>query len=82
MINFQTAEKALKSFYLSVIAEQLNTKINPLLAKIEQTSSDVAGKEIVKLCTYVAVISRNPAELPHFMAHIANLVFNYFNIHN
>ena len=52
MINFQTAEKALKSFYLSVIAEQLNTKINPLLSKIEQTSSDVAGKEIVKLCTY------------------------------
>ncbi len=52
MINFQTAEKALKSFYLSVITDQLNSKINPLLAKIEQTSADVAGKEIVKLCTY------------------------------
>ena len=39
MINFQTAEKALKSFYLSVIAEQLNTKINPLLSKMREKKS-------------------------------------------
>ena len=52
MISFTTAEKALKSFYLSVLAEQLNTNVNPLLAKIEQTSSDVWGKEIIKLATY------------------------------
>lgn len=37
MISFTTAEKALKSFYLSVLAEQLNTNVNPLLAKPRPT---------------------------------------------
>lgn len=52
MIDLQTADKALKSVYLGVVSEQLNLNVNPLLAKIEQTSSDVWGKEIVKLVTY------------------------------
>lgn len=52
MVNLQTADKALKSVYLGVVSEQLNTTVNPFLAKIEQTSSDVWGKDIIKLVSY------------------------------
>lgn len=52
MVTLETAEKALKSVYLNVVADQLNVGVNPLLAKIEQTSSDVWGKEIIKLAPY------------------------------
>ena len=50
-INLNTADMALKSYYLDVIAEQLNTKANPLLAQIKQSTSDVWGKEVRKLAT-------------------------------
>ncbi|MEG1706818.1 MAG: phage major capsid protein, partial [Clostridia bacterium] len=43
---------ALKNVYLGVVSEQLNTSINPLLARIKQTSSDVWGKDIIKLAPY------------------------------
>ena len=46
MITMQTAENALKTVYLGTITEIMNTKINPLLSKIESTASDVWGKEI------------------------------------
>ncbi len=46
MVTLQNAENALKSVYLGTVTELLNTKVNPLLAKIEQTSNDVWGKEI------------------------------------
>lgn len=52
MVNLETADKALKTVYLGVVSEQLNVGVNPLLAKIEQTQSDVWGKDIVKLVTY------------------------------
>ncbi|MDE6210378.1 MAG: phage major capsid protein [Clostridia bacterium] len=52
MVTLETAEKALKSVYLNVVVDQLNVGVNPLLAKIEQTSSDVWGKEIIKLVPY------------------------------
>lgn len=52
MVTLETAEKALKSVYLNVVADQLNIGVNPLLAKIEQTTSDVWGKEIIKLVPY------------------------------
>lgn len=51
MISLTTANNALKSVYLGVLANQLNCNICPLLAKIEQTSRDVWGKEIVTLTT-------------------------------
>ena len=35
MITISNASDALKTIYLGVIAEQLNTKINPFLAAIE-----------------------------------------------
>lgn len=52
MITLTTASEALKTIYLGVIAEQLNTKINPFLSAIEKTSNDVYGKEVKKLITY------------------------------
>ena len=52
MVTISSAENALKSLYLGVVADQLNTGINPLFAKIKQTTSDVWGKNIVKLVPY------------------------------
>ena len=46
MVTLQNAENALKSVYLGTVTDLLNTRANPLLAKIEQTSADVWGKEI------------------------------------
>ena len=52
MVTLNSADKALKTLYLDVVAEQLNTEINPFLAKIKQTTSDVWGKEVRKLAQY------------------------------
>ncbi len=52
MVTLTNADKALKTFYLGVLADQLNVGVNPLLAKIGQTTSDVWGKEIKKLAPY------------------------------
>ncbi len=52
MVTLTSADNALKTLYLGVVANQLNTEINPLFAKIEQTTSDVWGKEIRKLAPY------------------------------
>jgi hypothetical protein len=50
MVTLQTAENALKSVYLGTITDIMNTKVNPLLSKIEQTATDVWGKEIHTAC--------------------------------
>lgn len=52
MITLQTADKALKSLYLGVVSDQLNTKSNAFLTKIQHTTSDVWGKNIVKMVPY------------------------------
>ncbi len=52
MITLSSAENALKSVYLNVVAEQLNTNSNAFLSMINKTSKDVYGKEIVKLAPY------------------------------
>ncbi len=52
MVTMTSADSALKSFYLGVVAEQLNTEVNPLLAKIKQSTADVWGKEIRRLAQY------------------------------
>ena len=46
MITLTGAENALKSIYLGTVTNLLNTKVNPLLARIEQTTTDVYGNEI------------------------------------
>ncbi len=52
MVTLSSADKALKTLYLGVVAEQLNTAVNPLFAKFSQTSADVWGKEIRKLAPF------------------------------
>jgi hypothetical protein len=51
-VTLSNADKALKNYYLDAVAEQLNTKANPLLSAIGQTTDDVFGKEIRKLAIY------------------------------
>ena len=51
-VTISNADKALKTYYLDVVAEQLNTKANPFLAMIKQSTDDVWGKEIRKLAVY------------------------------
>ncbi len=48
MVTLQTADNALKSFYLDAITEQIDGKISPFLAKIEKSSAYVTGKEVAK----------------------------------
>ena len=54
MVTIASAENALKTLYLGVVSEQLNTQVNPLLAKIKQSTTDVWGKEVRKLVPYGA----------------------------
>ncbi len=49
MIDLTSAQNALKDAYLVAACNQLNTKTNPLLAKIKQSSSDVFGRQIIKM---------------------------------
>ncbi len=48
MINLQTAENALKTFYLDAVKDLLDTKTSPLLSMVERTSENVYGKEVKK----------------------------------
>ena len=48
MITTETADSALKSYYLGAVSEQLDKSVNPLLAQIKKTTSDVWGKDVRK----------------------------------
>ena len=48
MITLQTADNVLKSFYLSAVTDALNLEANPFLAKLQQTSANVVGKDVKK----------------------------------
>lgn len=52
MISVETADNALKSFYLDAVTEALDMKANPLLAQIQRSSIDVVGKDVKKLVKY------------------------------
>ena len=52
MVTMTSADNALKSVYLGVIADQLNTAANPLLAQIRMSTADVWGKEVRRLARY------------------------------
>ena len=52
MITVETADNALKSFYLDAVTEALDLKANPLLAQIGKSSIDVVGKDVKKLVKY------------------------------
>ena len=49
MITLETADNALKSFYLDAVTEALDMKANPLLAQIGRSTADVVGKDVKKL---------------------------------
>lgn len=51
-VNLTNADKALKTFYLDAVSEQLNKATNPFLAQIKQSTEDVWGKEVRKLAIY------------------------------
>ncbi len=48
MVTTTSADNVLKSYYLGVVADQLNKEANPLLARIRQTSADVWGRDVKK----------------------------------
>ena len=48
MVTTQTADNVLKSYYLSAVTDQLNTSVNPFLAQIKKTTSDVWGRDVRK----------------------------------
>ena len=52
MVTMTSADKALKTLYLGVVTEQINTNANPLLARIKQSTEDVWGKEIKRIAQY------------------------------
>lgn len=52
MVTLTSADNALKSVYLEVLQNQLNTGVNPFLAKIKNSTKDVWGKEVVKLAPF------------------------------
>lgn len=52
MITLTTAEKALKTVYLGAVANHLNLKANPFLAKMNQSTCNIVGNEIVKVAPY------------------------------
>ena len=52
MLTIAQASNALKQYYLGVITNQLNTRVNPLLAKINQSAEHVYGREVVKVFGY------------------------------
>ncbi len=49
MVTLQTADNALKTFYLDAVTEQIDSKISPFLASIEKTGAYVTGKGVSKL---------------------------------
>jgi len=51
-VTITNAENALKSFYLDVVAHQLNMESNPFYAMIKQSESCVYGKEVRKAAIY------------------------------
>ncbi len=46
MITLNSAENVLKDVYLGVIADQINTKTNPLFARIKRSTRNIVGKEV------------------------------------
>ena len=52
MVTITTANDALKNYYLDAVSDALNTKVNPLLARIRKMTADVWGKDVRKLVRY------------------------------
>lgn len=48
MVTTQSADNVLKSYYLPAVTDQLNKSVNPFLAQIKKTTSDVWGRDVRK----------------------------------
>lgn len=46
MVTLSSAENVLKDVYLGVIADQINTKTNPLFSRIKKSTRNIVGKEV------------------------------------
>ena len=46
MITIQSADAALKDYYLDAVSEQLNNNISPFFSAIEKNSDSVSGKDV------------------------------------
>ena len=46
MVTLSSAENVLKDVYLGVVADQINTKTNPLFSRIKRSSRNIVGKEV------------------------------------
>lgn len=51
-VNLTSADKALKSYYLDVVVDQLNNKVSPFFAKIKHSTNSVYGKDVKVLASY------------------------------
>lgn len=70
MIETFHIENALKEVYLGVLSNQLNTQIDPFLAKITRTNSDVWGKDIHKL---IRCDDNNPDKFVQCVSELASI---------
>ena len=52
MITLTTAQNALKTVYLDALSAQLNTQVDPIFSAIKQSSTDVYGRNIIKLIPF------------------------------
>lgn len=52
MITTNTADSALKNYYLKVLRNQLNTNTNPFYNKIVNTNKNIIGHKVVRLAPY------------------------------
>jgi len=46
MVTLSSAENVLKDVYLGVIADQINSKTNPLFSRIRRSTRNIVGKEV------------------------------------
>ncbi len=85
MITIETADNALKSFYLDAVTEALDMKTNPLLAQFQRSTADVVGKDVRKMIRYGLnggisagsetgdLPASSPAERVQFVSTLKNL---------
>ncbi|MBQ8374913.1 MAG: phage major capsid protein [Clostridia bacterium] len=52
MVTMQSADNALKSFYLDAVTDAIDLKSNAFLASIQHSTADVYGKDVRKLVRY------------------------------